>query len=621
MTKTVTKTVTKADDTMSNTVSTAAYRAARREEAHSAVGYMRDPLLLRQYRGLLNDRGNAQLSRALAWVTAGGIVEGLVYLAIIPTVVALASSAPAWGLGLGGWLTVLGVCAVVGAVCTYAMNLGAYRAALEGLRVMLVKVGDRLASLPLGWFDAGLNGRMSRLVTEGLMSIGSGIAHVAVPVLRNTIAALVLMVGVFIWQPMLGITLATSLLVIAALTVFSNRLEHYSHSLTDPLERELSSRIVEYASCQGALRSAGRSGNYEPLYSAIERSHGRRVRALWISTLALVLGGMSTQIVAVSLIYVSVQMALTGLLDPVSTVVFIGVMLRFTRAIQDAVSFLVGAENSRIPLVDVNEILSSEPLPVPEEPAHLSDPGSVSVENVSFSYTPGVPVLRSLSFTAEPGSLTAIVGPSGSGKTTVFKLLARFWDVDSGTVRVGGVDVRKQRTEQLMAQLSMVFQDVYLFDGTLMENIRVGREDATDEQVLRAASLAGADEIAARLPEGWQTRVGEGGGRLSGGERQRVSIARALLKDAPILLFDEATSALDPENEASVQQSIRRLRQRSTVLVIAHKLDTVRDADQIVVLDEHGALAQIGTHEELVAVPGVYRTFWQARVNAAGWKL
>lgn len=133
--------------------------------------------------------------------------------------------------------------------------------------------------------------------------------------------------------------------------------------------------------------------------------------------------------------------------------------------------------------------------------------------------------------------------------------------------------------------------------------------------------MAGADEIAARLPEGWQTRVGEGGGRLSGGERQRVSIARALLKDAPILLFDEATSALDPENEASVQQSIRRLRQRSTVLVIAHKLDTVRDADQIVVLDEHGALAQIGTHEELVAVPGVYRTFWQARVNAAGWKL
>lgn len=458
MTKTVTKTVAKSDDTMSNTVSTAAYRAARREESHSAVGYMRDPLLLRQYRGLLNDRGNAQLSRALAWVTAGGIVEGLVYLAIIPTVAALASSAPAWGLGLGGWLTVLGVCAVVGGVCTYAMNLGAYRAALEGLRVMLVKVGDRLASLPLGWFDAGLNGRMSRLVTEGLMSIGTGIAHVAVPVLRNTIAALVLMVGVLIWQPMLGATLAASLLVIAALTVLSNRLEHYSHSLTDPLERELSSRIVEYASCQGALRSAGRSGNYEPLYSAIERSHGRRVRALWISTLALVLGGMSTQIVAVSLIYVSVQMALTGSLDPVSTVVFIGVMLRFTRAIQDAVSFLVGAESSRIPLADVHEILSSEPLPVPEEPAHLSDPGSVSVENVSFSYTPGVPVLRSLSFTAEPGSLTAIVGPSGSGKTTVFKLLARFWDVDSGTVRVGGVDVREQRTEQLMAQLSMVFQ-------------------------------------------------------------------------------------------------------------------------------------------------------------------
>ena len=585
------------------------------------LSFAKDPVLLKEYRAILNTYGNAQLSLSLTLMVAAGVIDGLVYLVIIPTADTIATGKPAWGMGLSGWLITLAVLAVVGAVTTYAMTLSSYRAALEALRLLLIKVGDQLAKLPLGWFTGGVNGRISRLVTDGLLSVGSGLAHFTVPVIRNTLTALTLLVGVSIWNPVLGLTLGIALAVIVALTLVSNKLEKKSHDMKSGSEQELAGRIVEYASCQSALRSAGRSTEYEPLLSAVRECERRNRVSQWVAMAGLAIGGMSAQLTVVAVIMVTVQLSLSGSLDPVATVVFIGIALRFMRNLQDTVNFLVSTESSRVPLRDVHEILNAELLPVPSSSAELTNPGEVSVQNATFSYVPGTPVVRDVSFTAPPRTMTAIVGPSGSGKTTLFKLIARFWDVDSGTVRVGGTDVREQTTEQLMGQLSMVFQDVYLYDDTLIENIRVGREGATDDEALQAAQLAGCAEIAERLPQSWEPRVGEGGGRLSGGERQRVSIARALLKNAPILLFDEATSALDPENEAGVQRSIRELRKHATVLVIAHKLDTVRDADQIIVLDEHGGISQVGTHDELVSVEGLYHRFWQARVDAAGWSL
>ena len=585
------------------------------------LSFAKDPVLLKEYRAILNTYGNAQLSLSLTLMVAAGVIDGLVYLVIIPTAGTIATGKPTWGMGLSGWLITLAVLAVVGAVTTYAMTLSSYRAALEALRLLLIKVGDQLAKLPLGWFTGGVNGRISRLVTDGLLSVGSGLAHFTVPVIRNTLTALTLLVGVSIWNPVLGLTLGIALAVIVALTLVSNKLEKKSHDMKSGSEQELAGRIVEYASCQSALRSAGRSTEYEPLLSAVRECERRNRVSQWVAMAGLAIGGMSAQLTVVAVIMVTVQLSLSGSLDPVATVVFIGIALRFMRNLQDTVNFLVSTESSRVPLRDVHEILNAELLPVPSSSAELTNPGEVSVQNATFSYVPGTPVVRDVSFTAPPRTMTAIVGPSGSGKTTLFKLIARFWDVDSGTVRVGGTDVREQTTEQLMGQLSMVFQDVYLYDDTLIENIRVGREGATDDEVLQAAQLAGCSEIAERLPQNWETRVGEGRGRLSGGERQRVSIARALLKNAPILLFDEATSALDPENEAGVQRSIRELRKHATVLVIAHKLDTVRDADQIIVLDEHGGISQVGTHDELVSAEGLYHRFWQARVDAAGWSL
>lgn len=594
---------------------------SEQEHQIQGFGFAKDPLLVREYRTILNERGNAKLTLSLVTTSISGVIEALVYLSLIPTTTTIATGELAWGLGLSGWLMVLAVLAVLGVVITYVMTLSSYQAALEGLRVLLIKVGDQLAKLPLGWFTGGINGRISRLVTEGLMAVGSGLAHFTVPVLRNAVTALALMVGVTFWSPVLGITLALALFTVALLTFVSNKLEKMSHGMTAPAEQQMASHIVEYANCQSALRSAGRSAGYEPLFEAVRNNERIHRRALWVSTAALMIAGMSTQLTVVAVIVVAAQLVLSGSIAPVATVVFMGIALRFMRNLQNATNFLVGSEGARVPLGEVHDILHTELLPIPDTPAELSNPGEVALRDVVFSYVPGDAVLRDFSLTVKPRTMTAIVGPSGSGKTTVFKLIARFWDVDAGTVLVGGTDVREQTTEQLMGQLSMVFQDVYLYDDTLIDNIRVGREDASEQEVLHAAELAGCAEIAERLPDGWNTRVGEGGGRLSGGERQRVSIARALLKGAPVLLFDEATSALDPENEAAVQRSIQQLREHSTVLVIAHKLDTVRDADQIIVLDEHGGIAQVGVHDELVQAEGLYRRFWQARVEAAGWSL
>lgn len=212
-------------------------------------------------------------------------------------------------------------------------------------------------------------------------------------------------------------------------------------------------------------------------------------------------------------------------------------------------------------------------------------------------------------------------GAFGFRKTTISRLIARFWEVNQGSVKVGGLDVREQSTEHLMKQLSLVFQDVYLFDDTLEANILVGNPGATHEEVERAARLAGVTEIVARLPEGYTTRVGEGGRALSGGERQRVSVARALLKQAPIVLLDEATSALDAENEANIVAAMEELRRHATLLVIAHKMETIAGADQVVVLGEDGRVEAVGTHQELLARPGTYQRYWRQREQASGWRL
>ena len=241
-------------------------------------------------------------------------------------------------------------------------------------------------------------------------------------------------------------------------------------------------------------------------------------------------------------------------------------------------------------------------------------------DHVGFSYQSGETVLRDVSFTAKQGEVTALVGPSGGGKTTVSRLAARFWDIDRGRITVGGMDISGIDPEKLMSLYSIVFQDVTLFDNTILENIRIGRKDATDEEVIAAAKLANVDRFAEKLPDGWNTNIGENGCELSGGERQRISIARAFLKDAPIILLDEATASLDVENETAIQEALSRLIKNKTVLIIAHRMRTVSGADRIVVLSD-GAVAEQGSPAELPQAGGIFAHMVRLQTESRSWTL
>lgn len=595
--------------------------------------------LISRLREPLSAAGRTNFRQVTALSCIVGVVRGLSLIAFIPAAIALTSGRPAWGMNLTAWLIVLALCALASFITEYLLAMRSYMVSFDFLSNMHRAIGDKVASLPLGSFRADTAGKMSRLVSRELMLLGEMFAHMYSPFIAAIVTSLTMLVGITVFSPALGLVCVLAIPVIAGGVWVARACLNSGSALKEPPAQELSHRIVEYATKQGALRACGRSGSYEPLERA-EDTYGKAARRSLIrETIGQVVNGMAAQVVVVSLIIAIGLLAVGGSVSPVEAIVSIGLLLRFTQILVD-IGTLASAFETRRPVLDLShEVLSAPELPIlpasPDQDPSSSnhdlsssdqDPAcsgsAVALTDVSFAYEADHPVLRGVSFQVAPGTMTAIVGPSGCGKTTIARLVARFYDVDAGSVSVGGRDVRQWDTAQLMAQLSLVFQDVYLFDDTLEANVRIGRADASDDDVKEVALLSGVDEIVERLPLGWNTRVGEGGRALSGGERQRVSIARALLKAAPIVLFDEATSALDPENENHITDAMDALRRNATLIVIAHKLDTITAADQIIVLDHSGRVAQVGTHAELYSQSdGQYRAFWQARSRAAGWKL
>lgn len=582
--------------------------------------------LISRLREPLSSEGRAGFSHVMYLSCIVGLVRGFSLISFIPAAIALTSGQPAWGMDLRGWLIALAVCAAASFILEYFLAIRSYVVAFDFLTNMHRAIGDKIASLPLGAFRADTAGKTSRLVSRELMMLGEIFAHMYSPLIAAIVTSLTMLAGITVFSPVLGVVCLVSVPIVAGGVWVARRCLLSGSALKEAPARELSHRIVEYATKQGALRACGRSASYEPLQRAEELYGAAARRSLVRETLGQIVNGMAAQVVVVSLICAIGLLAVGGSVSPVEAVVAIGLLLRFTQILVD-IGMLTSAFETRRPVLDLgHEILSAPELPTASEDGESDDSAelsaSVALEDVVFSYEADQPVLRGVSFRVEPGTMTAIVGPSGCGKTTIARLIARFYDVDSGVVSVGDRDVRSWDTAKLMAQLSLVFQDVYLFDDTLEANVRVGRPDASAAEIEEAARLSGVDEIVARLPMGWDTPVGEGGRALSGGERQRVSIARALLKDSPIVLFDEATSALDPENEHRVTAAMDKLRRNATLIVIAHKLDTITAADQIVVLDENGRVVQIGTHAQLfAATEGQYRGFWEARSRAAGWRL
>lgn len=315
---------------------------------------------------------------------------------------------------------------------------------------------------------------------------------------------------------------------------------------------------------------------------------------------------------------VGVVLLMQGSLSVLTFFMFLLVVSRLYDPLQGALQNLAAVISTRTNIARMNEILDH---PIQQGSDRLSNQGyDIVFDHVGFAYNTGETVLKDVSFTAKQGEVTALVGPSGGGKTTVSRLAARFWDINRGKIIVGGMDVSRIDPETLLSLYSIVFQDVTLFDNTILENIRIGNKDATDEQVIAAAKLANVDEFAEKLPDGWHTNIGENGCELSGGERQRISIARAFLKNAPIILLDEATASLDVENETLIQTALSRLIADKTVLVIAHRMRTVAGADKIVVLSD-GTVAEEGSPKDLEEKNGVYAHMVKLQTESQNWKL
>ena len=307
-----------------------------------------------------------------------------------------------------------------------------------------------------------------------------------------------------------------------------------------------------------------------------------------------------------------------GSIDVLTLFLFLMAASRMYDPMQGALQNLAAVIAMRTNVGRMNEILDA-PLQTGSE--QLTNQGcDIVFDHVGFAYNSGETVLRDVSFTAKQGEVTALVGPSGGGKTTVSRLAARFWDYQKGSITVGGMDVSRIDPEKLMSLYSIVFQDVTLFDNTILENIRLGRKGATDEEVLTAAKLANCEEFAEKLPDKWNTNIGENGCALSGGERQRISIARAFLKDAPIILLDEATASLDVENETAIQEALSRLIKNKTVLIIAHRMRTVAGADKVVVLKD-GIVAEQGRPDELYARNGLYAHMVDLQSASQNWTI
>jgi ATP-binding cassette subfamily B protein len=571
-------------------------------------------------RGFLQILGpqRARMHIYLALVTVYGILHGVVMLLLVPVTVSLFDrDYPA----AARWLGLMAIAVAIASVANYVQSKAAIGMALTTMRLLHHRLGDHMVTLPLGWFTRETVGKVSQIAVKGTVFVGTSGGNLLTPLVANTLSAVTVVVGLFVFDWRIGLVALVGGLLLVACGRFASRLIAASEEHTHDAAIEVNNRVIEFARYQTVLRAFGRSGNdYQPLNEALEAQHAVGRRALWQSVAGLMLNGVAVQAVFSALIAAGAWIAVSGDINPVTLVAIVGLAARFASPLSTLAELGSAMRLAAAELRRITSILDTPSLPEPESAQPTVAAGRVEFDHVGFGYTDRK-VLSNITFSADPGTMTALVGPSGSGKTTITKLIARFYDVDSGDIRVGGVDVRDQLTADLMAQLSLVFQDVYLFDDTLWENIRIGRLDASDEQIVEAARTAGLLDVVDRLPNGWQTRVGEGGSALSGGERQRVSIARALLKNAPIVLFDEATSALDPENEQHIAESIRTLGQQSTVIVIAHKLSTVTAADRIVVLSADGTVEDQGTHAQLMERGGQYAQFWTQRVAATGWTM
>lgn len=569
---------------------------------------------------LLDARGRRHLRVMLLAQAAQGILQGLGFLFAAPLIATLTSAPVDWGrfwLWLGA---IMAAVAVHHVLLAWSTSLG-YLVGTDVLTSFHERIGNHLAALPIGWFGGDRTGPIGRMLGKGTMDVANIPAHLLRHVVVGLTAPATMIAGSFLLDWRIGVAFTAGAVLCALtlrllMTIVRRNDDDYEHDIG-----ATASRIVEYARQQPTLRAYGVLDRPElgTLEESLIRQQGSQSRLTIRGAWGLIAFFGTLQLIVTAVIALAVTLTLHS---AITVPVMIGVLIVTLRMLDpiSQLGELAGHVQVNADAIGrVRALLAVPPLP---EPAHPAEPTASDIElrGVRFGYDGGPAVIDGVDVTIPAGSFTAVVGPSGAGKSTLLKLIGRFFDVDEGVVHIGGHDVRELGSAGVSRLTAQVFQDVYLFEGTIADNLRMAAPDASDADLARVARVARLDEVVERLPDGWHTRVGEAGSTLSGGEKQRVSIARALLKDAPVVLLDEATAALDPANEAAVADAIAELARDRTVIVVAHRLSTVVAADRILVLDR-GRIIEHGDHDALLAAGGTYARFWNERLRARGWQL
>lgn len=482
-----------------------------------------------------------------------------------------------------------------------------------------IDIANRLKGVPMGYFNESSLGELTGVATTVLENVETIAPMVLVSVMSGLINALVFLLMVLCWDWRIGLLVLMGTVLYLLITSCMEQKSRAVAPHRQKSEAVLVGAVLEYVQGMGVIKSFNLAGRGDKtVQDALEYNRRSNHDMEKLFTPYVIAQGLVLQVFSIAMILVAVLCFVGGTMSVANALMAVIMSFLVFAQIQSAGSSL---SLVRIVSSSIEHAQRIDDIPQLGENGESLIPRSLDIafEHVFFSYGQKE-ILHDVSFTIPDKTTTAIVGPSGSGKTTLTSLMARFWDADSGSVKLGGRDVKAYTLESLMEQISMVFQNVYLFADTIENNIKFGRPDATHEQVEEAAKKACCHDFIMALPDGYQTVIGEGGASLSGGERQRLSIARAMLKDAPIVILDEATANVDPENEAELQAAIEALTHDKTIIMIAHRLKTVRHADQILVVD-NGRIVQRGTHEELIGQPGIYKHFVTGRKEATSWKL
>ena len=570
----------------------------------------------------LTDVGAKNFRRGVFFCTLANLVLmapiGILFLLVSDFMDHLVAGAPLPALApyLAGCVGILALMVLT----QWAEYANTYHKVYEESARKRTDLAEHLRRLPLSFFGRRDLSDLTNAIMKDCSDQERMFMHVMPQLFGTGLSTAIVIVGIFFYDWRLA--LAAFWVVPAALLVMALTGKHQQRKAQamEDARLEVADGVQEFLECAQEIRATNRSAAHLDALAAKLDAFERRQVASELTTGVFVTSAQAFLKLGIgTTVFVGATLLVSGQTDFMTYFAFLLVVTRVYDPVNLILQSIGELLSMRLSIRRTQELAAEKPM---EGSTDFAPRGhDVVFEDVSFSYGDGEQVLRDVSFTAREGEVTALVGPSGSGKSTVAKLAARFWDADAGSVRVGGVNVADVDPETLLADYAEVFQDVVLFDDTVMGNIRLGRAGATDEEVLASARAAMCDEFVSRMPQGYDTVIGENGGRLSGGERQRISIARAILKDAPVVLLDEATASLDVENETQVQRALSRLLAGKTVLVIAHRMRTVANADKIVVLKE-GRVAEQGAPAELMAREGgLYRRMVELQTEASGWSL